>query len=102
MALSDVEAVMAVVEAADAALAEASQLPAGTPPNDAELEARRGSCPLRAARRARSLGGSLGWAGGRGCPSVRPGNFWGLSMLFVHREFQSQGVAGRLLEAAGG
>jgi hypothetical protein len=34
--------------------------------------------------------------------SVRRECFWGLSMLFVHPEFQSRGVGGRLLSAAMG
>ena len=34
--------------------------------------------------------------------SVRRESFWGLSMLFVHPEFQSRGVGERLLEAAVG
>ena len=43
---------------------------------------------------------TVGWSA---LPSLSDGGtFWGLSMLFVHPEFQSQGVGGRLLEAAGG
>jgi GNAT superfamily N-acetyltransferase len=102
MALTDVEAVMGVVEAADAVLAEANQLPARTPPTAAELESRRegharfvqrdGPGAWVAVSEERVVGVA---------ESVRRGDFWGLSMLFVHPEFQSQGVGRRLLEAAG-
>ncbi len=103
MAFNDVEAVMGVVDAADAVQAEASQLPPRTPPNDAELEARREGHARFVQRDgpgawvAVSDGRVVGVA-----ESVRRGTFWGLSMLFVHPEFQSQGLGGRLLEAAGG
>ena len=103
MALEDVEAVMAVVEAADAALAEAGQIPPRTPPSDAELEAIRvghGRFVQRdgpGAWVAVLEGQVVGVA-----ESVRRESFWGLSMLFVHPEFQSRGVGGRLLEAAVG
>src|SRR6202034_3529010 len=103
MALDDVEAVMAVVEAADAAQAEAGQLPPRTPPSDAQLEASRVG-HVRFVQRdgpgawvAVSEGQVVGVA-----ESVRRESFWGLSMLFVHPEFQSRGVGGRLLEAAMG
>jgi GNAT superfamily N-acetyltransferase len=102
MALNDIEAVMGVVEAADAARAEASQLPPGTPPSDAELESMR-SGHARFVQRdgpgawvAVSHGRVVGVA-----ESVRRESFWGLSMLFVHPEFQSRGVGRQLLEAAG-
>jgi GNAT superfamily N-acetyltransferase len=103
MALDDVEATMAVVEAADAALAEGGLLPPPTPPSDAQLEASR-SGHARFVERdgpgawvATSDGRVVGVA-----ESVRRQSFWGLSMLFVHPEFQSRGVGGRLLEAAMG
>ena len=32
--------------------------------------------------------------------SIRRGDFWGLSMLFIHPEFQSRGVGRQLLDAA--
>jgi GNAT superfamily N-acetyltransferase len=103
MALDDVDAAMAVVEAADAAQAEAGQLPPRTPPSDAQLEARR----VGHARFVQRDGPGAWVAVSEGqvvgvAESVRRGGFWGLSMLFVHPEFQSRGVGGRLLEAAGG
>ena len=103
MALDDVEAAMAVVEAADAAQAEAGQLPPRTPPSDAQLEAsREGHARFvqhdgPGAWVAVSEGQVVGVA-----ESVRRESFWGLSMLFVHPAFQSRGVGGRLLDAAMG
>ena len=103
MALDDVEAAMAVVEAADAAQAEAGQLPPRTPASEAELEARRVGHAHFVQRDgpgawvAVSEGRVVGVA-----ESVRRESFWGLSMLFVHPEFQSRGVGGQLLEAAMG
>jgi GNAT superfamily N-acetyltransferase len=101
MALDDVEEAMAVVEAADAALAEVGLVPPPTPPSDVEMEARRAG-HARFVRRdgpgawvAVSEGQVVGVA-----ESVRRESFWGLSMLFVHPKFQSRGVGGRLLEAA--
>ena len=101
MALEDVEATMAVVEAADAALAEAGLLPPHTPPSDAQLEASR----VGHARFVQRDGPGAWVAASEGrvvgvAESVRRERFWGLSMLFVHPEFQSRGLGGRLLEAA--
>ena len=103
MVLEDVEATMAVVEAADAALAEAGLLPPHTPPSDAQLEASR----VGHARFVQRDGPGAWVAASEGrvvgvAESVRRGSFWGLSMLFVHPEFQSRGLGGRLLEAAMG
>ena len=103
MALDDVEPAMAVVEAADAALAETGQLPPRTPPSDARLEATR----LGHARFVQRDGPGAWVAVSEGrvvgvAESVRRENFWGLSMLFVHPEFQSRGVGGQLLKAAMG
>jgi GNAT superfamily N-acetyltransferase len=103
MALDDVDAAMAVVEAADAAPAEAGQLPPRTPPSDEHLDARRAGHARFVQRDgpgawvAVSAGQVVGVA-----ESVRRGSFWGLSMLFVHPEFQSRGVGGQLLESAVG
>jgi GNAT superfamily N-acetyltransferase len=103
MALDDVEAAMAVIEAADAAQVEAGQLPPQTPPSDAQLESRRAGHARFVQRDgpgawvAVSEGHVVGVA-----ESVRRETFWGLSMLFVHPEFQSRGVGTRLLEAAVG
>jgi len=103
MALEDVEATMAVVEAADAALAEAGLLPPHTPPSDTQLEASR----VGHARFVQRDGPGAWVAVSEGrvvgvAESVRRESFWGLSMLFVHPEFQSRGVGGQLLEAAMG
>ena len=103
MALEDVDAAMAVVEAADAALAAAGQIPPRTPPSAAELEAIR----VGHARFVQRDGPGAWVAVSEGqvvgvAESVRRESFWGLSMLFVHPEFQSRGVGGRLLEAAVG
>ena len=101
MALEDVDATMAVVEAADAGLAKAGLLPPPTPQSDLQLEASRGGHARFVQRDgpgawvAVSEGKVVGVA-----ESVRREGFWGLSMLFVHPEFQSRGVGGRLLEAA--
>ena len=103
MALDDVEAAMAVVEAADAAQADAAQLPPRTPPSDAQLEASREGHARFVQRDgpgawvAVSEGQVVGVA-----ESVRRESFWGLSMMFVHPALQSRGVGGRLLEAAVG
>jgi GNAT superfamily N-acetyltransferase len=103
LALEDVEAAMAVVEAADAALEETGLLPPRTPPSDAQLEASRAGHARFVQRDgpgawvAVSEGRVVGVA-----ESIRRETFWGLSMLFVHPEFQSRGVGGRLLEAAMG
>src|SRR6202167_4803943 len=101
MALDDIEAAMAVVEAADAALAEAGLLPPHNPPSDAQLDASR----VGHARFVQRDGPGAWVAVSEGrvvgvAESVRRESFWGLSMLFVHPEFQSRGVGGRLLEAA--
>jgi GNAT superfamily N-acetyltransferase len=101
MVLEDVEATIAVVEAADAALSEAGLLPPHTPPTDAQLEAAR----VGHARFVQRDGPGAWVAASEGrvvgvAESVRRESFWGLSMLFVHPEFQSRGVGGRLLEAA--
>jgi GNAT superfamily N-acetyltransferase len=103
MAPDDVEAVMAVVEAADAAQAEAGRLPPRTPPSDAQLEASR----VGHARFVHRDGPGAWVAISEGrvvgvAESVRRESFWGLSMLFVHPAFQSRGVGRRLLEAAMG
>jgi GNAT superfamily N-acetyltransferase len=103
MALDDVEAAMAVVEAAEAAQAEAGQISPRTPPSDAQLEASR----VGHARFVQRDGPGAWVAVSEGhvvgvAESVRRESFWGLSMLFVHPEFQSRGVGARLLEAAMG
>jgi GNAT superfamily N-acetyltransferase len=103
MALDDVEAVMAVVEATNAAQPDVGGLPPRTPPSDAELEASR----LGHARFVQRDGPGAWVAISEGqvvgvAESVRRESFWGLSMLFVHPAFQSRGVGRHLLEAAVG
>src|SRR5208337_4240757 len=88
MVLDDVEAAMAVVEAADAALAETGLLPTYTPPSEAQLEASR----VGHARFVQRDGPGAWVAVSEGrvvgvAESVRRESFWGLSMLFVHPEF---------------
>jgi GNAT superfamily N-acetyltransferase len=103
MALDDVEAVMAVVEAADAAQAEAGQLPPRTPPSDAQLEASRLGHARFVQRDSPGAWVAISEEQVVGvAESVRRESFWGLSMLFVHPAFQSRGVGRRLLEAAVG
>ncbi len=103
MTLDDVEAVMAVIEAADAAQVESGQLPPRTPPSDAQVEGSR----VGHARFVQRDGAGAWVAVSKGqvvgvAESVRRESFWGLSMLFVHPAFQSQGVGRRLLGAAMG
>ena len=100
MTLADVDAVIAVVDAAAAAQAEAGGHPR-TPPTDAQVEASRDGH----ARFVQRDGPGAWVAVSRGqvvgvAEAVRRGSFWGLSMLFVHPAFQSRGVGGGLLEAA--
>ena len=94
---------MAVVDAANAAQAEAAQIPPRTPPSDAQLEAGR----VGHARFIQRDGPGAWVAVSEGqvvgvAESVRRGSFWGLSMLFVHPAFQGRGVGNQLLEAAMG
>jgi len=103
MTTDDVGAVMAVVEAADAAQPDVGQLPPRTPPSDDQLEAIR----VGHARFVQRDGHGAWVAVSEGqvvgvAESVRRESFWGLSMLFVHPGFQSRGVGRRLLEAAVG
>jgi GNAT superfamily N-acetyltransferase len=103
MALEDVDAAMAVVEAADASLAEAGLIPPRSQASNAQSEASR----VGHARFVQRDGPGAWVAVSEGrvvgvAESVRRESFWGLSMLFVHPEFQSRGIGGRLLEAAMG
>lgn len=101
MVLDDIEAVVAVVEAANAAQFPHLARPAGTPPDPADADARR--CAHARFVEHDGPGAWVAASGGRVvgvAESVRRGAFWGLSMLFVHPDFQGRGVGGRLLEAA--
>lgn len=101
MATADVEPVMAVIDAAGDAQARQGLHPPRTPPSAAQLDAGRRAHARFVVRDgpgswvAESERGVVGVA-----ESVRRGDFWGLSMLFVHPEFQSRGVGRRLLGAA--
>lgn len=102
MALDDVESVVGVVEAAQTPLTDDEDLPR-TPPSEADLRARR-SGHARFVERD----GPGAWVAVSGervvgvAESIRRGDFWGLSMLFVHPAVQSRGVGRQLLEAASG
>ena len=95
---------MAVIEAADAAAEAQGAHPPRPPISPAQEEARR-----TAHARFIEHDGPGAWvavAGQQGlvgvAESIRRVDFWGLSMLFVHPDFQSQGVGRALLEAASG
>jgi GNAT superfamily N-acetyltransferase len=106
MGLADIGAAVSVIEAADAA-AEAQAVHTPRPPTSpAQEEARR-----KAHDRFVERDGPGAWvavAGDQGdevvgvAESIRRQDFWGLSMLFVHPDFQSRGVGGALLRAASG
>ena len=106
MRLEDVEAAVAVIDAADA-VAEAERVqPPRTAPSPAQEEAQR-----KAHARFVERDGPGAWVAVAGEPgdevvgvgeSIRRQDFWGLSMLFVHPAFQSRGVGGALLQAASG
>jgi GNAT superfamily N-acetyltransferase len=101
MSIDDVEAVMGVIEAARVAQPEGGLWPARPVPSAAQVEAHR----VSHARFVQRDGPGAWVAVDEGrvvgvAESVRRGSFWGLSMLFVHPDFQSRGLGGRLLEAA--
>lgn len=100
MALDDVDDVIGVIDAADAALA----LQGGREPEirtDAHQRSFRAGMERFVARDphgawvAVEAGRVVGMA-----EAIRRGPFWGLSMLFVHPEQQERGIGRRLLEAA--
>lgn len=100
MDVTDVEAVMAVIDAAGAEAAR--QRGVARRPRTPDQMAMTRSGHLRFVERdapgawvAESGGSVVGVA-----ESIRRGDFWGLSMLFVHPGFQSHGVGHMLLEAA--
>jgi GNAT superfamily N-acetyltransferase len=101
MTTVDAVGAYAVVEAAIAAQDEAGHRPPRTPPSDAEVEQAH-----RAHLRFVQLDGPGAWVAESDghvigmAESVRRGGFWGLSMLFVHPDFQSRGVGAALLDAA--
>lgn len=100
MAVEDVDAVMAVVTAANADQVARGVLPQ-PPPRTAEQTAAIRRANVRFIERdgpgawvATREGSVVGMA-----EAIRRDNFWGLSMLFVHPENQSRGVGRALLEA---
>lgn len=101
MGAKDVTEVMAVIDAANAAKADAGLRQSRNPPTEAQRET-----ALRGHRRFVDRDGPGAWvaeSGGRVVgvtESIRRGSFWGLSMLFVHPGFQGKGVGRRLLDAA--
>jgi GNAT superfamily N-acetyltransferase len=106
MRLEDIEAAVTVIGAADAVAEAEGTHPPPTPPSPARDEARR-----KAHARFVERDGPGAWvavADGHGdqvvgvAESIRRQDFWGLSMLFVHPDFQSRGVGGALLQAASG
>lgn len=100
MGLDDVDAVIAVVEAANAVKADEGMRPPLTPLTEAQRRAAR----LGHARFVEHDGPGA-WVAAVDervvgvAESIRRGGFWGLSMLFVHPDVQSRGVGRRLLEA---
>jgi GNAT superfamily N-acetyltransferase len=106
MRLEDIGVAMGVIEAADAAAEAQGVHPPPTSSSSAQEDAHR-----KAHARFVERDGPGAWVavGGQGgdevvgvAESIRRGDFWGLSMLFVHPDFQSRGVGGALLRAASG
>lgn len=101
MGLDDLDAAIAVVDAANAGRVAAGQVPQPEPRSEVQLQQLR-----RSHARFVQRDGPGAWvavADGRVvgvAESVRRAHFWGLSMLFVHPDFQSRGIGAGLLEAA--
>jgi GNAT superfamily N-acetyltransferase len=103
MAIEDVDAAIAVVQAANAAKVEAGLRPARPQPSNDQLRAMR-----LGHRRFVERDGPGAWVAVAGshvvgvAESIRRGRFWGLSMLFVHPDVQGRGIGRQLLGAAMG
>ena len=101
MAVDDAPAVMAVVEAANARKVETGLRTARPPLTD-----RQRQMVTVAHARFVERDGPGAWVAVADdrvvgmAESIRRGDFWGLSMLFVHPAFQSRGVGAGLLDAA--
>jgi GNAT superfamily N-acetyltransferase len=101
MAAADVDAAMAVIDAAAEDQVARGVRPAHPPRSDEQTAANR-----RAHLRFVARDGPGAWVaedGGRVvgvAEAIRRDGFWGLSMLFVRPEAQSRGVGGALLGAA--
>jgi len=101
MEIDDVESVMAVIDAADADLVRREGHPERPQPALEQVEATR-----RGHGRFVARDGPGAWVAVAGdrvagvAESIRREDFWGLSMLFIHPEFQSRGVGRELLGAA--
>lgn len=101
MTVDDVSAAMAVIEAANRASVDAGPPPPASPSSAARLEAARQAHTRFVEHDA--PGAWVADAGGRVvgvAESIRRGSFWGLSMLFVHPDFQGRGIGRQLLDAA--
>jgi GNAT superfamily N-acetyltransferase len=100
MAVGDVDAVMAVVNAAEADQVARGVVPQPPPRTPAQTAVNR-----RAHVRFVERDGPGAWIAARGgsivgmAEAIRRDGFWGLSMLFVRPEDQSRGVGRALLEA---
>lgn len=103
MLLADVADAMAVIAAADAVQIAEGAHPPRPAPSAAQIEAQR-----LAHARFVERDGPGAWVAAVGervvgvAEAIRRDGFWGLSMLFVHPEFQSRGVGRELLAAASG
>ncbi len=100
MTVDDVASAMAVIAASDAAQVAQGAHPPRPSPSEAQLEVQR-----RAHARFVERDGPGAWVAVAGArvvgvaESIRRNGFWGLSMLFVHPDFQSRGVGRELLAA---
>ena len=101
MALADVDAVMAVIDAADA-----DQVARGVQPPHPARTAERTAVNRRGHARFVERDGPGSWVAERDgvvvgvAESIRRDGFWGLSMLFIRPDVQSQGVGRALIERA--
>lgn len=101
MEVGDVEAAIAVIEAADGELERQLGNPERAVPTVEQVEISR-----RGHTRFVTRDGPGAWVAVADnevkgvAESIRRDDFWGLSMLFVHPDFQSRGVGRELLGAA--
>lgn len=101
MEVGDVDAAMAVIQEADAEQVRQGGHPERAAPTPEQIESSR-----RGHTRFVTRDGPGAWVAVAGdqvqgvAESIRREDFWGLSMLFVHPDFQSEGVGRELLGAA--
>ena len=101
MEVGDVDAAMAVIDAADADLVRQSGQPERPAPTAKQIEASRRGHARFVRRDGPGAWVAVSGDGVKGvAESIRREDFWGLSMLFIHPDFQSQGVGRELLGAA--